>query len=72
MKKLVPASATLAIVLDALVKYMKDLGGEHEDWLESRGRANFSFAELSKTKAIYDLIQGAHAKALTPTIFAVL
>jgi hypothetical protein len=33
MKKLIPASATLARFLGALVKYTRDLGVEHEEWL---------------------------------------
>ncbi len=33
MKKLVPASATLAIFLGALVKFTRDLGVEHKEWL---------------------------------------
>jgi hypothetical protein len=62
MKKLIPTSATLATFVGALVKNIRDLGEEHEAWLADRGRANFFLAIPSPPKALYDLMQGAHAK----------
>ncbi len=39
MKRLVPASATLATFLGALVKNIRDFCVEHEDWLAAAGSA---------------------------------
>jgi hypothetical protein len=70
MKRLVPASATLATFLGALVKNIRDLGVEHEDWLAAACRANIFRAVPCATKALYDLMQDAHPKTFSCCVVA--
>ncbi len=47
MKRLVPASATLATVFGALVKNIRDLGVEHDAWLAADIHTHF-FSKISQ------------------------
>jgi hypothetical protein len=70
MKTLVPQSATLVTFTGALVKNIRDLCIEHEDFLCQQGQLNLFLSVPKQLKSIYDLMQAVHSKTSSCSVIA--
>jgi uncharacterized protein (DUF2237 family) len=67
IKKQCPATASLGTFLGALWEFIKQLGIEHQSFLEDLGDADNFPESLSPSKEIFDMLQDRHPKTLILT-----